>query len=50
MGWVALFFAWYVTVLIEMRFQVQIRSVGTPPLCLFAAHVDIFDRNYEQRM
>jgi hypothetical protein len=46
----ALFFAWYVTVLIEMRFQIQMRSVGTPSLCSFAAHADIFDRNYEQRM
>jgi len=46
----ALFFARYVTVLIEMRFQIQMRSVGTPSLCSFAAHADIFDRNYEQRM
>jgi len=46
----ALFLAWYVTVLIEMRFQIQMRSVGTPSLCSFAAHADIFYIHYEQRM
>jgi len=46
----ALFFAWYVTVFIEIRFRIQMRSVGTPSLCSFSAHADIFGRDYEQRM
>jgi len=49
-GGSALSLAWYVTVLIEMRFQIQMRSVGTPSLCSFAAHADIFYIHYEQRM